>query len=365
MNKQSKTQLLPEKRLPEPRTYPKMKYEEALGLIKKECGKELSLQSHGDSRNKVFILPEAFQEFKNMVNYGRRSPMNFNEQKFNGLGHIVEDPDGGFILIVSHFIQIFTLNRSKTYASNLGPDGKPNAGLDFVHYYREEFLHREQDFNTDEYGYTVDPFLKICGASEYVLEGHTHPDIGVFLSERDKKTGEARAAKTPICNFVCDPIRKKIAGFIGRDFDSAEVILIDRMICNTPAQTSENPDIKPDVISENPDNKPEMSDIPYGEESRSESTLEHSDSDFEVLPPLDTSIPPSTGCMTTDSDTGSMPEQMWASSLPENPKLIDQIVSLAQLYLREKGHKGKIEYKSRFDGDLKIIIKLILPGRKY
>lgn len=365
MKKQSKTQLLPEKRLPELRTYPKMKYEEALGLIKKECGKELSLQSHGDSRNKVFILPEAFQEFKNMVNYGRRSPMNFNEQKFNGLGHIVEDPNGGFILVVSHFIQIFTLNRSKTYASNLGPDGKPNAGLDFVQYYREEFLHREQDFNADEYGYTVDPFLKICGASEYVLEGHTHPDMGTFLSDRDKKTGAARAATAPICNFVCDPIQKKIAGFIGRDFESAEVILIDRMICNTPAQISENPDMKPDVISEKPDNKPEMAEIPYGEGGRSENTLEQSDSDFKASSSLDSPIPSTTGCITTDSDTGSIPDQMLASSLPENQKLIDQIVSLAQLYLREQGHKGKIEYKSGFDGDLKIIIKFILPGRKY
>ena len=365
MKKQSKTQLLPEKRLIEPKTYPKIKYEEVLQLIKKECGKDLSLQSQGSGRNKVLILPEALQEFKNMVNYGRRSPMNFNEQKFNGLGHIVEDPDGGFLLIVSHFIQIFTLNRSKTHASNLGPDGKLNAGLDFVQYYREEFLHHEQEFNTDEYGYAVDPFLEICGASEYVLEGHTHPDMGAFLSERDKKTGAARAAKAPICNFVCDPIRKKIAGFIGRDFESAEVILFDRAISNAPDRTSETQDMESDVISECPDDKTEMSDTAYGEDGRSENTLEHSDSDSEVPPPSEASIPSTTGCMATDSGNGSMPEQVLESSFPENPKLIDQIISLAQLYFREQGHKGKIEYKSGFDGDLKIIIKFILPGRKY
>ena len=73
----------------------------------------------------------------------------------------------------------------------------------------------------------VDPFLEY-GPSEYCLEGHTHPDLGVFWSGTDRSSGEARAAKAPVCIFVCDPIRRQMLASIGKNFENAQVIVCRR-----------------------------------------------------------------------------------------------------------------------------------------
>lgn len=86
----------------------------------------------------------------------------------------------------------------------------------------------EKNCNTDAYGKTVDPFLKRYGSSEFVLEGHTHPNLGVFWSSTDRISGSARAASSPICIFVCDPIRRQMLGCIGKEFIPAQVIVYER-----------------------------------------------------------------------------------------------------------------------------------------
>ena len=106
--------------------------------------------------------------------------MNMLEQKFIGLGHIFESGDGHHIIVVNHFIEIHTTNRTSVTAGNIGPNGETTA-LDLVGYYREEYLEKEAEFNTDENGNMIDPFLTGAGPSEYVLEGHTHPDLHVFI----------------------------------------------------------------------------------------------------------------------------------------------------------------------------------------
>lgn len=163
-----------------------------------------------------------------MVSYGRRSPMNRLEQKYAGYGHFFVEKTGTVNIVVSHFIQIPTTNRSAVAASNLGPHGEANPGLEFLEYYRKEYQRYEHQFNVDEYGFPVDPFLDSFGPSEFVLEGHTHPDLGVFWSNTDKTSGAARAASSPVCIFVCDPIRQQMLGCVGKDFENAEVIIYDR-----------------------------------------------------------------------------------------------------------------------------------------
>jgi len=216
---------MPTRRPPQPKAYPVCSLKKAMEIIKNGCGDVYVKERHGKGRNKVIILPEPEQELTAIVSYGRKSPMNINEQKIYGMGHFLVDDDGNVITIISHFIEIQTMNRNPVSASNLGPNGEYNPGLDFLEYHREEFLRNEAKLNTDAFGYQVDPFLKLCGSSEFVLEGHTHPDLGVFYSETDKESGAARAASSPICIFVCDPIRKKMLGSIGNDFAKAEIIV--------------------------------------------------------------------------------------------------------------------------------------------
>ena len=219
---------MPARRPPQPKNYPVCSLKKALDTIKSKCGTVYIKERHGKGRNKVIILPEAEQELNSIVSYGRRSPMNVYEQKLCGMGHFLVDEDGNTIVIVNHFIEIQTMNRNSVGASNLGPNGEYNPGLDFLEYHREEFLRTEAKFNTDAFGCQVDPFLKLCGSSEFVLEGHTHPDLGVFYSGPDRASGAARAASFPVCIFVCDPIRKKMLGSVGKDFAEAEIIVFSR-----------------------------------------------------------------------------------------------------------------------------------------
>lgn len=219
---------MPARRPPQRKTYPVSSLKKVLDTIKSKCGDVSVKERHGKGRNKVLILPEAEQELSVIVSYGRRSPMNVYEQKLYGMGHFLVDEEGSVLTVVSHFIEIQTMNRNPIGASNLGPNGEYNPGLDFLEYHREEFLRNEAKFNTDAFGCQVDPFLKLCGPSEFVLEGHTHPDLGVFYSGTDKVSGAARAASSPVCIFVCDPIRKKMLGSIGKDFAEAEIMVFSR-----------------------------------------------------------------------------------------------------------------------------------------
>lgn len=244
MEKEQGLPRLPERKPREQVVYPGMTFEEVINTIEKECGRSFAVKSYGRGKHKVIILPEAVSELRVMVSFGRRSPKNLKEQKYNGYGHFLDGGDGNVIIVVAHFIEVFTMNRSAVHASNLGPGGESNPGLDFLEYYREEFLSSEKDCNEDAGGYKADPFLDICGSSEFVLEGHTHPDLGVFWSPQDRKTGSARAASSPVCIFVCDPVRREILGSVGKEFEEAEVILYDRV--NSPYTESCFPEPAPE-----------------------------------------------------------------------------------------------------------------------
>ena len=219
---------MPTRRPAAPKTYPACSLKQALDIIKSQCGNVCISERHGKGSHKVILLPEAMDELHVMISYGRRSPMNVNEQKYAGYGHYLTDETGSVLTIVTHFIEIPTMNRTAVGASNLGPDGAYNPWLDVLEYHREEFLRMEATCNTDAFGCPVDPFLTLCGASQFVLEGHTHPDLGVFYSETDKASGAARAASAPVYIFVCDPIRRQMLGSIGKDFAKAEVIVFSR-----------------------------------------------------------------------------------------------------------------------------------------
>lgn len=219
---------IPPKKARATKEYPVMSMKKIMGLVRRNCGSVYVSERHGKGFYKVIVLPEAAREFAVMVSYGRRSPMNVLEQKYEGFGHILRDEHNNIILIVSHFIEIQTMNRNSIGASNLGPNGENNPGLDFLMYHRDEFIKNEHKYNTDAYGYQVDPFLDICGPSVFVLEGHTHPDLGVFYSGTDRQSGMARAAVSPVCIFVCDPIRKQMLGSIGKNFTEAEIVVFSR-----------------------------------------------------------------------------------------------------------------------------------------
>ena len=220
---------MPTRRPASSKTYPICSLKKAMDIIDKKCGDVYIMEKHGKGLNKVIFLPEATRELSVMLSYGRPSPMNVNELKLQGYGQtFLLDDECHTLTIVAHFIEVPTNNRSATSAGNLGVNGENNPGLDILEYKRKEYLKGEYDFNIDEYGHQINPFLKFGGPSKFILEGHTHPNLGVFFSGPDKESGAARAASSPVCIFVCDPIRKKMLAAIGKSFAEAEIIVYSR-----------------------------------------------------------------------------------------------------------------------------------------
>lgn len=228
---------VPKRRPPEPKRYPTLSIKKVCAMIEESCGNVCITERHGkECGNYAVILPEAMQELTTIVSYRRRSPMNVNEQKFGGYGHILRNPAGGMITVVKHFIEVPTVNRNPIGAGNLGPNGELNPALDFLDFVRTEFFRTEKQFNTDAYGFEVDPFMKLCGGSEFVLEGHTHPDLGVFWSSTDRRSGAHRAGNRPLCIFVCDPVRGEMLCSMGRGFEDVQVLVYERAAQSAQAQ---------------------------------------------------------------------------------------------------------------------------------
>lgn len=209
---------------PEARSFPQCDPDNIIKVIEDECCAQIAVRS-GKGDDKLIILPEAWEELRMIISWGRRSPQNILEQKFVGMGHFLISKTGR-ITIVNHFIQIHTMNRTRTSASNLSDDlGKGPDAVDLLEYYRSEHLRYEREYNTDARGYPVDPFINKLCPSEQVVEGHTHPDLSVFLSSPDRATGKARAAINPVCSFVCDPIRQEMLAATGHELTDSEIIV--------------------------------------------------------------------------------------------------------------------------------------------
>ena len=219
---------IPKHRPQEPKKYPTLSIKKVCAMIEERCGSVRITERHGrECGNYAVILPEAMQELTSIISYRRRSPMNVNEQKFGGYGHFLRNPAGGMIAVIKHFIEVPTVNRTPVSAGNLGPNGELNPALDFLEYVRAEFFRTEKQFNTDAYGCEVDPFLELCGGSEFVMECHTHPDLGVFWSAADRRSGSHRAGNKPLCIFVCDPVRGEMLCSMGRSFEDAQVLVYE------------------------------------------------------------------------------------------------------------------------------------------
>lgn len=79
------------KREKEEKVYPVMSLEEICAIAEAKCGKVFVAERHGqqeECHNHVIILPEAWEELRVMITYGRISPINEFEQQFCGYGHI-------------------------------------------------------------------------------------------------------------------------------------------------------------------------------------------------------------------------------------------------------------------------------------
>lgn len=176
---------------------------------------------YGEGFHMLHFLPEATSDLYHCVQYGKKRASNVHEQQFIGLGHDFIDDNHRIHMVVTRIIPIFSASRGPTHAKVIS-EGK-DAMLDVLENERNIQNQLEAEYNVDEDGYTIDPFLQY-GPSKVVLFGHTHPDLGCFFSSVDHRSNYSTPS-TPIVTFVCDPIRKDMKAMVGIGCDSMKIIV--------------------------------------------------------------------------------------------------------------------------------------------
>lgn len=196
--------------------------------IKSNCA-PFEEDTYGEGRHVLYIIPEAYYEFSEYVKYGRKRACNANEQQYIGLGHNFVDSNRSIYTVVTRIIPIYSASSGPTHAKAVSEEN--DTALDALEKERGIQNQLETMYNTDENGYTIDPFLNY-GPSRVVLFGHTHPDLGCFFSSVDHRSNYS-SPTFPIVTFVCDPIRKDMKAMVGVDCEPMKIVA-----CRPQAPTS-------------------------------------------------------------------------------------------------------------------------------
>lgn len=200
---------------------PVFSIKEVFNLIKEKCD-DTKARKYGAGNHFVVILPEAWEELKCMIGWGKRTPANVYEQIYQGMGHYFRNVDGNYILVVSHFLYIYAAQRSPTSACI--SNGEYDSMMRRIEYEREIFCGNEVRYNRTLTGKVFNPWAEL--GSEVDVYGHTHPDIGVFFSSDDKGSGYATPTK-PAAIFVADPIRKQLKARVGVEQEEAQIVVFE------------------------------------------------------------------------------------------------------------------------------------------
>lgn len=207
----------------ESRKLPLVSINEIFKNIRDKCPKT-EMKKYGYGRNYVIILPEAWEELKLMIGWGKKTPTNVFEQLYQGMGYYFKNANRKTILVISHFLYIYAANRSPVSACI--SNGVHDSIMNRLEYERGIYCENEKKYNKLPNGKVYNPFVDEFGCSEVNLYGHTHPDIGVFFSHDDRNSGYA-TPNMPAAIFVADPIRKQLKAMVGVEQEEAQIIVCE------------------------------------------------------------------------------------------------------------------------------------------
>ena len=223
---------------------PTVSLKKLIAVIEGKCAPSKPIR-FGKGKHTLIILPEAWEELKQMICFGKRRAVNRYEQHYEGLGHYLRDENGSTIIVVTHFMYIYSGNRGPSHATIIS--GSDASMLDVLEQELAIYNELEAKFSKDEAGYYLDPLLEACGPSRVVVFGHTHPGIGVFFSQTDHGSHYA-TEKAPLASVVCDPIQKQMKCMMGVDHADAQIIAYEVV----PAQPLDKEDDVIDAECEQP-----------------------------------------------------------------------------------------------------------------
>lgn len=193
---------------------------------------------YGSGYHVLYILPEPAMELDQLVRFGKKRASNVYEQLFIGMGHRFVDENKKLLTVVTRILPICSPSRGPTHARAITQDN--DTSLECLRQEQKIQNQLEGQYNRDEEGHLLDPFLDEYGPSEVVLYGHTHPNLGCFFSATDHRSNYSTPALPMVC-FVCDPIRKDMKAMVGVDGEDMKVIVCRPKAASAPAPRQSTP----------------------------------------------------------------------------------------------------------------------------
>ena len=201
------------------RRFPSLSKDEAMKIIHDKCP-AINTERYGYGTDKVIFLPNATNKLLSIVDWGMKTPNNRYEQIYQGMGHIFVNDDHR-VMIISHVLYIYAAERSPVSARIF--NGPFDSIMERIEYDRDVYIQNEKGCNSAGKGKVYDPFIEY-GPSEVVMYGHTHPGLGCFFSEPDRRSGFA-CENLPAVTFVLDPIGKDMKAMMGIEERDAEIFV--------------------------------------------------------------------------------------------------------------------------------------------
>lgn len=128
----------------EPRKFPICSTEDAIERIKRSCA-PCDSTAYGTGKHTVIILPEAWNELREMICFGKKRAVNFYEQQYQGMGHFYISRSGALCIVVSHFLYIYSADRGQMHAAVI--KGGNTSFLDLLASERAIYNKFEAQFN--------------------------------------------------------------------------------------------------------------------------------------------------------------------------------------------------------------------------
>ncbi|MCR4657265.1 MAG: hypothetical protein K5770_13735 [Lachnospiraceae bacterium] len=208
-----------DKRERKERIFPSLSFEEAMDLIEEKCF-PVDITEYGFGEDKVIILPNASNKLMSMVDWGMRTAANSCEQIYQGMGHIFVN-ENYRVIVISHILYIYAAERTPVSACIF--KGAYDSIMERIEYERNLYAENELSCNEALNGKLFDPFV-VFGPSEAVLYGHTHPGLGCYFSEPDRRSGFA-CESLPAVTFVLDPVNKDMRAMTGIEERDAKILV--------------------------------------------------------------------------------------------------------------------------------------------
>lgn len=223
-----------------PRIHGNLSPEQINALISNKC--IVKPQKFNKNRGSyVFFVPHAWDSLKTSICYSKWVPENELESQYFLEGYYFIDFRGVSSTVITNVITPYSASQGKSSAQLYSEENNVYA---FIQQKESELIKFSSKGKVNSTGAETNPFFQQFGAPIRVGFGHTHPNIGVFLSAVDKTSIFAIEGE-PWVTMVADPRREQLLTVVGPQMKSAEIVIYQEAEVTQQAKPEPRREIAP------------------------------------------------------------------------------------------------------------------------